>query len=45
MLKFVLHLNDSGFPGHTDTSPDGDSINCDTKVAEYNVKYTKFMPL
>jgi hypothetical protein len=34
-LKFVLHVNDGRLPGHTGTSPEGDSITCDSTVAKY----------
>ena len=29
-LKFVLHVKDGRLPGHTGTSPEGDSITCDS---------------
>ena len=35
-LKFVLHLNDGRLPGHTDTSPDGVSITCDSIITKHN---------
>jgi hypothetical protein len=33
-LKFVLHVNDGRLPGHTDTSPEGDSITCDSIITK-----------
>ena len=33
----MLHLNDGQLPGHTVTSPEGDSINCDSINTDYRV--------